>query len=88
MVPFGGMASRASRLALLAVALLAAVVVIVTTRGTTHQAPSGNGPTAGPLQVGDPAPVVALASTAGGTIDLAAFRGKRNVILYFYEHAG
>jgi peroxiredoxin len=34
------------------------------------------------------APAVRLPSTTGDTVDLAAFRGKRNVLLYFYEHAG
>jgi peroxiredoxin len=31
---------------------------------------------------------VALPATDGTTVDLARFRGKRNVLLYFYEHAG
>jgi peroxiredoxin len=31
---------------------------------------------------------VRLASTSGQTVDVASFRGKRNVLLYFYEHAG
>lgn len=34
------------------------------------------------------APAVVLPATTGETVDLAAFRGKRNVLLYFYEHAG
>jgi cytochrome oxidase Cu insertion factor (SCO1/SenC/PrrC family) len=37
---------------------------------------------------GAPAPSVALPATDGTTVDLAEFRGKRNVLLYFYEHAG
>jgi len=27
-------------------------------------------------------------ATTGTTVNLAEFRGKRNVLLYFYEHAG
>ena len=42
---------------------------------------------AGPGTVNQ-APDVALPATTGQTVDLAAFRGKRNVLLYFYEHAG
>jgi peroxiredoxin len=31
---------------------------------------------------------VRLPATTGQTADVASFRGKRNVLLYFYEHAG
>jgi peroxiredoxin len=34
---------------------------------------------------GQPAPPVKLASTGGGTFDLAAYRGKEQVLLYFQE---
>jgi len=38
--------------------------------------------------VGEAAPPVRLPATSGQTVDVAGFRGKRNVLLYFYEHAG
>lgn len=43
---------------------------------------------AAPLPAGAPAPALALPSTEGTVIDLASYRGKRDVLLYFYEHAG
>jgi hypothetical protein len=48
----------------------------------------GQGRPAGVLAEGATAPSVALPATTGGPVDLAGFRGKRNVLLYFYEHAG
>jgi peroxiredoxin Q/BCP len=36
------------------------------------------------LNVGDPAPDFRLASTEGREISLKEFRGKKNVVLYFY----
>jgi len=49
----------------------------------------GGQPAAGGVRaVGEAAPVVRLPSTTGQTVDVAGFRGKRNVLLYFYEHAG
>lgn len=42
----------------------------------------------GTLAVGATAPEVRLPATYGSTVDLAGLRGKRNVLLYFYEHAG
>lgn len=42
----------------------------------------------GVLANGTTAPDVTLASTTGTTVRLADLRGKRNVLLYFYEHAG
>jgi hypothetical protein len=46
-------------------------------------------PAAGGVRaVGEAAPAVRLAATSGQTVDVAGFRGKRNVLLYFYEHAG
>lgn len=41
-----------------------------------------------PLPEGVAAPPVVLPTTNGGTFDLAEYRGKRNVLIYFYEHAG
>src|SRR5712692_7647444 len=34
---------------------------------------------------GDPAPPLSLPSTSGGTFDLASYRGKQQVLLYFQE---
>ena len=34
---------------------------------------------------GDPAPALTLPSTSGGTFDLASYRGKAQVLLYFQE---
>jgi hypothetical protein len=49
----------------------------------------GGQPTAGGVRaVGEVAPAVRLPATTGQTVDVANFRGKRNVLLYFYEHAG
>jgi hypothetical protein len=52
--------------------------------------PSGEGgqPAGDVGALGAAAPAVRLPSTTGQTVDLASFRGKRNVLLYFYEHAG
>ncbi len=38
-------------------------------------------------QIGDHAPDVALASTAGGTVALSAFEGKSNVLIAFFPMA-
>ena len=51
-----------------------------------HDGSSGS--TASTLGVGATAPDVRLPATDGSTVDLQAARGKRNVLLYFYEHAG
>jgi peroxiredoxin len=40
-------------------------------------------PDAGRPQIGDVAPVFALASVQGGTVELAAYRDRRNVIVWF-----
>ena len=40
------------------------------------------------LAVGAIAPDVRLPASDGSTVDLQAARGKRNVLLYYYEHAG
>jgi hypothetical protein len=49
---------------------------------------SGQPAAGGVRAVGEAAPAVRLPSTSGQTVDVASFRGKRNVLLYFYEHAG
>jgi hypothetical protein len=49
---------------------------------------SGAQPEGGVRAVGEAAPAVRLPATTGQTVDVASFRGKRNVLLYFYEHAG
>ena len=81
------------RVRLAAVAAVVAAVgvgVVVLTRGESAEAPSAAAPTGsgGTLSVGDAAPAVALESTSGGVVDLNELRGKRDVLLYFYEHAG
>jgi thioredoxin-dependent peroxiredoxin len=37
-----------------------------------------------PVRVGDPAPDFALESRTGERVSLSEFRGKKNVVLYFY----
>jgi hypothetical protein len=70
----------------LAVAVGLGVVAVVWFTGR----PAGESGQAagGGLAVGEVAPPVRLPSTTGQTADVASFRGKRNVLLYFYEHAG
>ena len=70
----------------LAVAVGLGVVAVVWFTGR----PAGeSGQAAGSvLAVGEVAPPVRLPATTGQTADVASFRGKRNVLLYFYEHAG
>jgi hypothetical protein len=70
---------------------LAVVVVLglVAVVWLTGRQDGGNGQPAGGVRaVGEAAPAVRLPSTSGQTVDVASFRGKRNVLLYFYEHAG
>jgi cytochrome oxidase Cu insertion factor (SCO1/SenC/PrrC family) len=71
----------------LAVVVVLGVVAVVWLTGRSD---GGNGqPAAGGVRaVGQAAPPVRLAATTGQTVDVATFRGKRNVLLYFYEHAG
>jgi hypothetical protein len=71
----------------LAVVVVLGVVAVV---WLTGQPGGGSGqPAAGGVRaVGEAAPPVQLPSTTGQTVDVATFRGKRNVLLYFYEHAG
>jgi hypothetical protein len=72
---------------LAALAVLGAVAVAWLTGRPSGAGGSGQA-AGGVLAVGQPAPPVRLPATTGQTIDLAGFRGKRNVLLYFYEHAG
>lgn len=51
-------------------------------KGTT------GGQTTSSAAAGKAAPSFNLASTTGGTVSLESFRGKQNVLLYWYEHAG
>jgi hypothetical protein len=70
---------------------LAVVVVLglVAVVWLTGRQDGGSGRAAGATRaVGEAAPAVRLAATSGQTVDVASFRGKRNVLLYFYEHAG
>jgi len=70
----------------LAVVVALAVVAVVWLTGRPG---GGTGQPAGGVRaVGEAAPPVRLAATTGQTVDVASFRGKRNVLLYFYEHAG
>ena len=39
------------------------------------------------VQVGDPFPAVTLAKHDGGTIDLGEYRGKQNLVLFFFPKA-
>jgi cytochrome oxidase Cu insertion factor (SCO1/SenC/PrrC family) len=71
----------------LAVVVVVGVVAVVWLTGRQGGGSSAQ-PEAGVRAVGEAAPPVRLASTSGQTVDVASFRGKRNVLLYFYEHAG
>lgn len=66
-------------------AVAALVVLAVQGGGSKSQ---GNGAGAAVLAESAEAPSVVLPSTTGRTVDLASYLGKRNVLLYFYEHAG
>jgi hypothetical protein len=70
---------------------LAVVVVLgmVAVVWLTGRPGGGSGQPAGGVRaVGEAAPAVRLPATTGQTVDVTSFRGKRNVLLYFYEHAG
>ena len=71
----------------LAVVVVLGVVAVVWLTGR-QDGGSGAQPEGGVRAVGEAAPAVRLPSTSGQTVDVASFRGKRNVLLYFYEHAG
>ena len=46
--------------------------------------PNSAGSTFGKVQVGDIAPDFTLPTSTGQTVNLASFRGKKGVVLYFY----
>ena len=72
---------------LVGLAVLAGIAVIIVSRlgGSTSPGLAVNASgSSGPVL----APPVVLPASTGGVIDLASFRGKRNVLIYFYEHAG
>jgi hypothetical protein len=71
---------------LLTVAVAVGVVALVWLTGR----PGGQSgqPAGGTRAVGQAAPPVRLPATTGKTVDVTSYRGKRNVLLYFYEHAG
>ena len=71
----------------LAVVVVLGVVAVVWLTGRQDGGSSAQ-PEGGVRAVGEAAPPVRLASTSGQTVDVATFRGERNVLLYFYEHAG
>jgi peroxiredoxin len=55
------------------------------TQALRAQAPQT--PVKTPLKVGDTAPDFTLPSTAGGTVTLSSFRGKKPVVLAFFPAA-
>ena len=66
------------------VAVVAIVAVVLATRnGSTGTSDQGSS-----KAIGSPAPEVHLPATNGQTITLTDYRGKRDVLIYFYEHAG
>ena len=70
-----------------AAAVLVVLVVVLAKSGERTSVSTSSRPAA-QATVGSVAPPVALPATTDQTVDLSAFRGKRNVLLYFYEHAG
>jgi len=40
-----------------------------------------------PVQVGDSFPAVSLPKHEGGTLDLNDFRGRKNLVLFFFPKA-
>jgi len=71
----------------LAVVVVLGMVAVIWLTGRQDGGSSAQ-PEGGVRAVGEAAPPVRLAATSGQTVDVATFRGKRNVLLYFYEHAG
>jgi predicted anti-sigma-YlaC factor YlaD len=71
----------------LAVVVVLGLVAVVWLTGR-QVGGSGQPAAGGTRAVGEAAPAVRLAATTGQTVDVTSFRGKRNVLLYFYEHAG
>jgi hypothetical protein len=79
--------SRRAPWLLLTVAVAVGVVALVWLTGRPG-GQDGRQPTGGTRAVGQAAPPVRLRATNGKAIDVTSYRGKRNVLLYFYEHAG
>jgi peroxiredoxin len=84
--------SRLPRLALTSVAIAAAAIVGLYFLSSFHSGGKSGAANTGsyPYAVGSPgvgaaAPAVKLPSTAGGTFNLASYRGKKPVLLYFQE---
>ena len=78
---------RARVLFLTAGVVVAVAAVLIVGRGSSGSRSSSAGAGA-TLAVGATAPTGSLTSTHGDVVDLAGFRGRRDVLLYFYEHAG
>lgn len=67
----------------LGLALLAAFGIVAVFVGLAQIGGSGKG-----VEEGEAAPAFDLPSTTGESVSLNDYRGKQNVLLYFYEHAG
>lgn len=67
----------------LGLALLAAFGIVAVFVGLAQIGGSDEG-----AQEGETAPAFDLPSTTGESVSLNDYRGKQNVLLYFYEHAG
>lgn len=59
--------------------VIVGVIVLFSAQNLSGQVSPAN------AKVGDPAPEFALPSQLGGTVSLADFKGKKNVLLYFHE---
>lgn len=87
--PAGGRLRRGFWL-LLAVPVIVAGLYALTVVGKGSGGSDARGSAAYPYAVGspgpgDPAPPLTLPSTSGGAFDLASYRGKAQVLLYFQE---
>ena len=83
------MTGRRARLLFLTAAVVVAVAaVLIVGRGSSGSRSSLSAGAGATLAVGATAPTGSLTSTRGDVVDLAGFRGRRAVLLYFYEHAG
>ena len=74
------------------VAGLVVVIVLFLTSGHSSDSqvrPGTAGPPRdSPLPEGAAAPPLVLPMSTNGTFNLADYRSKSNVLIYFYEHAG
>jgi hypothetical protein len=86
--PAGAGAGWAWWLPLAVVVVLGVVAVVWLTGRSSGGGGQPRAAAGGVRAVGEAAPPVRLASTSGQTVDVASFRDQRNVLLYFYEHAG